>query len=73
MGLFFVNKEILNVRLLLTFPGAAWKGSFFLNGFFGYQQLSRHSQIMFLFVSTLTRAPAVPGAVQTQSNGWSLS
>ena len=26
---FFKNKEILSVRLLLTFPGAAWKDSFF--------------------------------------------
>ena len=26
---FLKNKVILNVRLLLTFPGAAWKGSFF--------------------------------------------
>lgn len=25
---FFKNKETLNVRLLLTFPGAGWKGSF---------------------------------------------
>lgn len=70
----FKNKENLDVRLLLTFPGAAGKDSFFMLPerflwFSGALAPSKNNVVMCPYCNqTLTWAPAVLAAVQTQSN-----